>query len=72
MFLEIIIMLYLLIDEFSKVIKNKNVIGFHIIDLFIENLKSCSFIKVNDAQFPSLSCFQNIFLHLHNKYVNIR
>lgn len=39
----------MLIDEFSKVIKNKNVIGFHIIDLFIENLKSCYFIKVNDV-----------------------
>ena len=58
--------------NFLKLLKTKKVTGFHIIDLFIENLKSCSFIKVNDDHFPSLTCFQNIFLNLHYKYVNKR
>lgn len=48
--------------NFLKLLKTKNVIGFHIIDLFIENLKSCSFIKVNDAQFPSLELFSEYIL----------
>lgn len=39
-------MLHLLIDGFLKVIKNKKVTGFHIIDLFIENLKSNSSNKI--------------------------